>query len=540
MSTSSSEDPVNQTNAPVTHGPIDPSSATSSQAALPVPRLVVVCSNCNATLSVRRAYVGKSVQCKQCSQIFTVPAEVDTQPMPVVDRNLADMPSPPPQADLDAGNQHSGAVEKVLRDQVAQLIAGNNDLRSAHDQLQAEHNELRADRDEIGARLESVTAELNAIRADLGTIAPTDVQLLASERADLSALVQVLRDGNRDLQSKQSNHEDLVNQLEKRVLELVPFRAERDALTERVNLHEGDLCAIRAERDALAGELSEHSSELVAVRAERDALSGNLSEHSSELVAARSELAQWSRRIEQSDRDLETACQAREQLSQQLEMFRNDLCLARADLDRSSGERQTALDTVEQLTTTLAERDLTIREVHDQWSVEVESNQQTLSLAERSHLAECEKLTAELAALRARHHQLEEERRSTEMLCKQLQDCNQELVTAQARLESESDALRNAARTERQELAAEILALRTNAEETARVAEQLISADLNPPMAPLTPPNELEAARVHAAELKFKLDQAERLYRAMAETLEGIGIRVDLPIPPRDRVQSER
>jgi len=348
MNTSNRGFPTDQAKAPVNHAPVDELSKTSSQDSPAVPRVVVTCPTCKATLKVRRVYIGNAVQCKQCGQIFTVPADVDTQPMPAVNHTARDLPSRSPQANLDARSQQSGSSHNVLLDQVAQFIASSNDLRSAHDRLQAEHDEL----------------------------------------------------------------------------------------TEKVKLQEDDLCAVRAERDALSRDLSEHSSEL---------------------DAARFELVQWAQRIEQSNADLQAACQERDQLGQQLEQCRNDLGVARADLGRSESERRTALDTVEQL-----------------------------------------------------RHEL-----------------------------ADHDALLNAERTERQQLAAELRALRANAEETARVAEQLLSANLNPPEAPLASADELEAARVQAEELKYKLDEADSLYRIMAETLEGAGVQIDLPNRHRDRVEVE-
>jgi chromosome segregation ATPase len=615
-----SENPsVNQASAPVNDAAIDPLSKTSSEALVPAPRVAVVCPNCKATLSIRRVHIGKSVQCKQCNQVFTVPAEADTQPMPVVDHTARNGSSRSSKSDVDPRNPQSGKQDKVLLDQLGQFIAGSNELRSAYEKLQAESNELRASRNELGAQLQSATAELEVIRADLGTIASADVRRLASESAELSALVQVLRGENQDLHTKTAHHDDLISQLEKRVLELDPLQAKHDALTETVKLHEGDLCAIRDERDAL-------------VR--------NLSEHSNELAAVRSELVQAAQRIEQLNSDLQAACRERDKLSQQLELCQNELGVAQADLGRTSSERDGALNTVAELTNTLAERDLAIRNHHDQFDAEIGSNRQAFELAERSHLdererlaaelaalsaklaehevtirtqhdrfdaeLECnrqafdlaernhldererlaaeltalsanlaeheltvhdqhgrynaeiesnrqafdlakqshrderERLAAELAALRAQNHQLEDEHKTSEILCKQLQDRNDELVTLRATFESEYDTLLNAERTERRQLAEEILALRANAEETTRVAAKLLSTDSNSQAAPVALADQLETARVQAEELKFKLAQAERLHRTMADTLEAIGIRIDLPIPPRDRVQTDR
>ena len=41
---------------------------------------------------------------------------------------------------------------------------------------------------------------------------------------------------------------------------------------------------------------------------------------------------------------------------------------------------------------------------------------------------------------------------------------------------------------------------------------------------PIAPLQELAAIKAQAEELKYRLDEANGLYRAMAETLEGLGI----------------
>ena len=514
MSIRSNGFPVTSADEPGIPAPIDQSASASLQASISVEHVLVICSDCKASLRVRQAYIGNRVRCKKCSLIFTVPAAADTEPKPVHDGASGDPPSQSPHADLEPGSHRFGIGNKALLDQLAQFIACHNDLRVAHDQLQSKHNDLRADRKKVRARLKSVTGELDAIRADLGTIAAAGVRSLASEREDLRAEVQRLGGENRNLHTKQSISEDLIKQLENRVLELIRFREGHDTLAETVKLQEGELRAVRAARDALAE---------------------NLSEKNDEVVAARSERVQLTQQIEQSDTDLQAACQAREQLIEQLELCKDDLSLGRADRRRLSSERQSALDQVEQLKKTLAERDHTIRGQRGQFDVELESNRQVFCLAERNYHDERETL----AAVRARNDRLQEQQQSREVLCEQLRDSNQQLVKAQNRVESEYKALLNAERIERQQCAEELLEQRANDEETARVAEQLISTKLNPPEVPFASVYELEAARVEAEQLKHGLVAAECLNRAMAETLQSVGVHVDLPIRSRDSVETE-
>jgi ribosomal protein L37AE/L43A len=366
-----------QADAPVMQAPIEQLSGTSSQASLPVARVVVTCSSCKATLSVRRVYVGNAVACKQCGHIFTVPSYVEAAPISVVDRTIGRLPGRPSQAEVDVGvrNQRPGGFDMAALNQLVQIISGGNDLRTAYDRLQAEQSGLRANQVELGARLESVASELNAIRASLGSISATDVRSLAAERDQLSAVVQALREENRDLHSSHASREGLISQLSQ----------------------------------------------------------------------------------------------------------------ARAD-----------------------------------------------------HVVELEKLSADLAELRSRHLRLGEEHCSAGVLCKQLQERNEELVAAGARHESEYQTLLATERALRAQLTEEVVALRANAEETARVAELLISGNLNHLAgAPVAPACELEAARVQAEELKNKLEEADSLYRVMTETLHGIGIHIDLPIRNRERLGTD-
>jgi len=379
MNTASNGIAVNDLSAPATDATIDPVPDHFSQASLVVTRVIVVCPTCQATLSVRRVYVGSAVKCKQCGQIFTVPADAEDDPLSTVDRSAGAHFGRSPQGDGDALLQRAETPDKTLLRQLEQVIAASNDLRAAHDRLQAEHNQLKAKQDEVGAQLKSVTDDLNAIRGDQATIAATDVRSPAPEQ-EVSALVQVLRDENRNWPTKLSDRESVINGLEKRV--------------------------------------------------------------------------------------------------------------------------------------------------------------EAFELAEQSHLDERQRLTSELAALRARHHELLEEHKATEVLCKQLEAGNHELKTALARRESEYDAMLHAERAERQQLGEEVLALRANAEETARVAEQLFAANMNGPDAAFASAYSLEAARAQADQLKDKLDEANALYRALAETLHGIGVPIDVPFRCRDRAET--
>ena len=265
-------------------------------------------------------------------------------------------------------------------DQLAEYIACNDELRSAHDQLKIEHNEIRADRDRASALLSDTTNELNAIRAELGAIAAAEVQSLASERDRLSIEVLRLRNDIQALLTEQSNRGELIAQLERRVLEFGAIQENHDALNERFKLRE---------------------TELMVVAGERDALEKKLSEECQALVVADSVVARLRQEIEQNVKDLSNVRQERELANQQLALCKNELCSVQTDLVRSTGEQQSSLEMIEQLTNTVGERDREIATQHEDFLAKLASSQEELRLAERSFRDELEMLKTEFTSLNA-------------------------------------------------------------------------------------------------------------------------------------------
>ena len=249
---------------------------------------------------------------------------------------------------------------------------------------------------------------------------------------------------------------------------LARYNALRSALDKLQAQHDD----LRADRDKVGSQLNLYERDLGAIRAEGVALTTKFTQQNSELLVARTELVELNRQLEKSDTDLRAACRETEELTEQLALCRNDLSQARADQSHLVVDRQNALDTVERLTKTLAERNLMIRDQIDLNDAEIESKRQAFDLAERNHLEAHQRLTTELDAVHARNQQLQEELRSTESLCTQLRDTNQELVTAQARRESEHDAMLNAERAERQQLAEEVTVLRTTAGDSTELVNR--------------------------------------------------------------------
>jgi DNA-directed RNA polymerase subunit M/transcription elongation factor TFIIS len=179
-----------------------------------VERVDTVCPHCNATLHVRRAYVGNDVRCKYCDEVFRVR---------VAAKNQAN--TEPDQPDH---RQQS-------------LQAEQEQLYVAHNLLQADHDRLKTECTELGENLQRVTTELETIRAALGTIAPEEVGSLANERQSLSAEVHRLRDEIHVALATQSEHDQLVAERQRWVSELVTTVSTLPAPTTTVCMLNGKL-----------------------------------------------------------------------------------------------------------------------------------------------------------------------------------------------------------------------------------------------------------------------------------------------------------
>ena len=117
----------------------------STQPSSRADRIMAVCPGCQATLSVRRVYIGNDVQCKQCGHIFPIAAPADTQSKPLED-----------------------SKNEQLLDEHGTLMAGHGQLHSEDEQLEVEHCRLASAQDQLGEQLGPVTSELNAIRKSSG------------------------------------------------------------------------------------------------------------------------------------------------------------------------------------------------------------------------------------------------------------------------------------------------------------------------------------------------------------------------------------
>jgi len=204
-----------QTNDPIAPSSGEGMAGPSIQAAQPEDRIALTCPSCQATLSVRRIYVGNQVRCKQCGNTFLVSAPAQPQPEPAgtAPPGISAMSSPP--GDIKHEIPGTETAHESLRIQHDQLLADREQLQAAHNQLDAEHNRLRTEHERLRTEHEqlrteheqlrteyrqlceqkdSLTMDLDTIRAGLGTISPAEIRPLAEERDSLRAEVRRLLD----------------------------------------------------------------------------------------------------------------------------------------------------------------------------------------------------------------------------------------------------------------------------------------------------------------------------------------------------------
>ena len=298
----------------------------SAQPASQADRIMAVCPGCQATLNVRRAYIGNDVQCMHCGHIFPIAAPADTQSKPVE----------------DSGHEQRLDEHGRLVAEHGRLLAAHGQLQAKHDQFQVQNGRLTTAQNELGAQLSRVTNELNAVSAELGSFTPADVRSLAEERESLRTEVQRLRDENRHLSADQSTR----------------------------------------------AELERNQAELNAAGTKLDLLTAQLEEREIDLDTARAECSRLTR-------EQQTA-------ADEIKKREIDLDTARAECSRLTREQQTAADEIKALQMTLAERDSALRDQSDQLAAQVESHRQALDYAKHIHGATRAELGAELGRTQAK------------------------------------------------------------------------------------------------------------------------------------------
>lgn len=240
---------------PVEAGGVPGETPAMTSPAAQADRIVVTCPGCNATLNVRRAYIGRQVRCKQCDKPFLV----------------AD-PSGPPLSGLWPDRASDDHGREAPSEELERL-------RGELEQSTAENRRLHAELDGIRPELERIGAEHERLRGAHGELKAVDARRRASQ-AELQAAHDTLAAGLEEARAERdhlaSENERLAGDRDRLQLERNQLERERD---EHLSL-EHEAQAAGAELRAMHAELSVERDSLQAdrdrIRAERDRLEVDL------------------------------------------------------------------------------------------------------------------------------------------------------------------------------------------------------------------------------------------------------------------------
>lgn len=379
-----------------TDGPVGAASG-EVDAVRPLPpaskeeRVVVNCPSCQATLSIRRAYIGRQVRCKQCDEIFLASdsaAATDLSPEGRRDRDGDDTERVALQAEVD----RLSSENQRLRNEHNSLSTDRERASTESERLKAELDRQELEANRLRGALDRATTDLEAIRAQLGEISPAAVRPLFEERASLIAEIDRLRD------------------------EIQVFSDEQSA------------------RDRTAGERDRQREEvLIAARAELDRLTGLLAEREAELEEARAE-------PDRLNADRQRAVDEADQLRIERDRLRSDVENIRRSLDDLAQDHREELSRRdEQLREVAHARDSILAE-GDQLRNESDGLRRALEDLEQRRRDELGRLDAELAGVAEQRRQLQERLEAAEQSCKELGARNQELQADPGRSRSVLDS----------------------------------------------------------------------------------------------------
>jgi predicted Zn finger-like uncharacterized protein len=337
-------------------------------------RVIVNCPSCQASLSIRRVYIGRQVRCKQCDEIFLASdsaAAIDLSPESRRDRDGIDTERAALQAEVD----RLSSENQRLRDEHHSLRADRERTSTESERLKAELDRQKLEANRLRGALDRATTDLEGIRAHLGEISPAAVRPLFEERASLIAELDRLRD------------------------EIQVFRDEQSA------------------RDRTAGEREE---ELIAGRAELDRLTGLLAERGAELEEARSE-------PDRLNADRQRALDEADQLRIERDRLRSEAENIRRSLDDLEQDHREELSRRDEQLREAAHARNSILGEGDQLRNEIDGLRRALEDVEQGRRDEIGRLDAELAGVAEQRQQLQGRIEAAELSCKELRARNQEL-----------------------------------------------------------------------------------------------------------------
>ncbi len=532
-------------------------------------RISVDCRNCQATLNVRRSYIGKSVSCKHCGQAFLVEATAGTR----VESLSSAAEGDEPHLEVERIRANLGAIQ-AERDQMAAELAklrekyqrakiyrkwvdrAGTEMRSRLDQLTIERDTLRDDRDSVRDESGRHRAEVDRLTAELSTA--------IEGRSALEGEVEVLR-GDRD--SARAESEQRAEAIRAHEAEQARHASDRDSIGAEVDRlratiddlhrdreeserrHQNDLDSLRAERDRLAAEIGDRDHELTRHRAEADERGRH---HAGEVDSLRSEVDRLS--LAARDRDAVIAEMENRHRSE-VEALRAEvdrLTLLTSDREATIADRDRLHAEAEQgLLRSIAEVEALRAEV-DRLSLAARDRDAAIAERDVRHQSEVEALRAEVDRLLAstREHDeaiAEADRRRLEEI-----EALRERADRLAANLGEAQGRASALTLERDRLATERDSARVQAERL-RIAIQQLERDqldrgeqdgseierlraenralhlrverFNSPAA--LPPRDdaLRAAHARIQSLEQELADLHRLEWEMRGLLSGIGIR---------------
>jgi chromosome segregation ATPase/ribosomal protein L37AE/L43A len=322
-------------NKPTSSSSVDLPAYSPDPPAESAERITVLCPSCRATLSVRRVYIGASVKCKQCQQIFpvseppavlSIPFDSEAPALAQPGDPRARIESPPPLE--EAPDNELQTRHEALEAEHARL---DSELKSAtleRDQIRTERDALRAACDRETAAHAAATAELDRYREEL--------RVASSDQASQKQLLAELQARFADLGTAATERDSLRQTLDERTAELAAAATELDARS-------GELAELHGERSRLTEQVAERSAALDAAWAERDAFARELKEARAALDDA------WAER----DAIALTIKNERERREAKLDELRRAGEISeqsrRAELDRYAGELTALRERIRQL-----------------------------------------------------------------------------------------------------------------------------------------------------------------------------------------------
>ncbi len=184
----------------------------SNPSAPPVERIVVACPNCQAPLSVRRAYIGQQVRCKQCDEAFRVTDPGGNGPVGSSDDHAA------------AANGRGVDLKELdrLRGEVERLSAENQRLQSEADRIRSEHGQV----ERLSAENQRLQSEVDRVRSEHGE--------LRSAHAGLEAAHDELQAAHARLQAENADvmtaHAGLLSTHDQRASEAGELKTAHDQI----------------------------------------------------------------------------------------------------------------------------------------------------------------------------------------------------------------------------------------------------------------------------------------------------------------------